>query len=91
MGRVAAEWSSEVGAWHCCPERCTEQCRPWWLPGFWCSLHGNTVILSEAETPRIFVNITWPLVGEISPFTFKVVIDMYVPITIFLNVLGLLL
>ena len=31
------------------------------------------------------------LIGTFNPFTFKVVIDMYVPITIFLIVLGLLL
>ena len=31
------------------------------------------------------------LVGAFNPFTFKVIIDMYVPIPIFLNVLGLLL
>ena len=29
------------------------------------------------------------LVGEFNPFTLKVIIDMYVPITIFLIVLGL--
>ena len=31
------------------------------------------------------------LVGAFNPFTFKVMIDMYVPITIFLIVLGLFL
>ena len=31
------------------------------------------------------------LVGAFNPFTFKVIIDMYVPIPIFLNVLGLFL
>ena len=31
------------------------------------------------------------LVGAFNPFTFKVIIDMYVPIPILLNILGLLL
>ena len=31
------------------------------------------------------------LVGTVNPFTFKVIIDIYIPITFFLTVLGLLL
>ena len=40
---------------------------------------------------NVSIQPVYLLVGAFNPFTFKVVIDMYVPITIFLTVLGLLL
>ena len=39
----------------------------------------------------VFVSIQYLLVGAFNPFTFKVIIDIYVSIGIFLIVLGLFL
>ena len=56
----------------------------WWLQ--------LTIVGSILRSPLAFLSASLCLlVGAFNPFTFKVIIDMYVPIPIFLNVLGLLL